>query len=106
MASMLFTAPTNWGVLAGSTLAGCVMNGFNSTSPASTVPADQTSWYIGGTVNTPVTGLKVGVAYDYAGVSGQPLTADQSGYANAIGLYFSYQLRWRELGRFLVALTR
>jgi hypothetical protein len=92
MASVLFTAPTNWGVLAGSTLAGCVMNGFNSTSPSSTMPADQTSWYIGGTVNTPVTGLKVGVAYDYAGVSGQPLTADQSGYANAVGLYVSYQL--------------
>ena len=91
MASVVFTAPTNWGALAGSTLTGCVLNGFNSTSPSSTVPADQTSWYIGATVNTPVKGLKAGVAYDYAGVSAQPLTSE-SGYANAIGLYASYQL--------------
>ena len=41
---------------------------------------------------TPVTGLKVGACYDYAGVSGQTITGDTSGYANAVGLYTSYQL--------------
>ncbi len=93
MVSMTFTAPTNWGVLSGSTLSGSVMNGFNATSPArGYTPADQTSWYIGGTINTPLTGLKLGVAYDYAGVSEQPLTGHKSGYANAIGLYGLYQL--------------
>ena len=51
-----------------------------------------TSYYLGATVNTPVTGLKLGACYDYAGVSGQPITAGASGYANAVGLYASYQL--------------
>ncbi len=92
MVSATFTAPTNWGILGGSTLSGCVINGFNSFSPSTGGAADQTSFYAAGTLNTPVTGLKVGVAYDYAGVSKQPLTANTSGYANAVGLYASYQL--------------
>jgi hypothetical protein len=96
MAAVTFTAPTNCGVLAGSTLTASVMNGFNSASPgAGFSAADQTSWYVGGTFNTPVTGLKVGASYDYAGVSAQPLTEGldrRSGYANAVGLYVSYQL--------------
>jgi hypothetical protein len=92
MGSMTFTAPTNWGVLGGSTLSGCVINGFNSASPAIGGPAAQTSLYAAATLNTPVTGLKVGVAYDYAGVSKQPITANSSGYADVIGLYASYQL--------------
>jgi hypothetical protein len=95
MASVTFTAPTNWGVLGGSTLTGCIINGFNSGSVLNNgTVADQTSFYVGGTINTPVSGLKVGVAYDYAGVSGQPLTSTvspHSGYANATGLYVSYQ---------------
>jgi hypothetical protein len=92
MASMTFTAPTNWGFLGGSTLSGGVINGFNSASPSVGAPADQTSWYVGASLMTPVTGLKVGACYDYAGVSGQPVTADVSGYANAVGIYGSYQL--------------
>ena len=92
MGSVTFTAPTNWGVLGGSTITGCIINGFNSGSPDTGAAADQTSFYIGGTFNTPVTGLKAGISYDYAGVSKQPLTGDTSAYANVIGLYASYQL--------------
>jgi hypothetical protein len=93
MGAVTFTAPTNWGVLAGSTITGCIMNGFNSASPAApTGAADQTSYYIGATVNTPVKGLKVGACYDYAGVSAQPTTGGQAGYANVVGLYATYQL--------------
>ena len=95
MASATFTAPTNWGVLGGSTLSGCIINGFNAGSAgvgATPAPADQTSFYAGATVNTPVTGLKAGIAYDYAGVSKQPITAQNHGYADVIGLYVSYQL--------------
>ena len=66
------------------------MNGYNSG--VSTNGADQTSFYVGATLNTPVTGLKVGLCYDYAGVSKQPLTAQTSSYANAAGLYATYQL--------------
>jgi hypothetical protein len=92
MASITLTAPEEWGALAGSSLSGGVINGFNSASPSFGGPADQTSWYVGATFMTPITGFKVGACYDYAGVSGQTLTGGTSGYANAVGLYASYQL--------------
>ena len=88
MGSIVLTAPGDMGFLAGSTLSGCVINGFNSGANGG-AGADQTSWYVGGTLNTPVEGLKVGAAYDYAGVSSQPLSG--SSYANAVALYASYR---------------
>jgi Putative beta-barrel porin-2, OmpL-like. bbp2 len=87
MVSATYTAPTNWGFLAGSTLSGCVMNGFNSTVSGG---VDETSYYVGATLNTPLAGLKVGASYDYLGVSHQPLSAS-SEYANAVALYASFQ---------------
>jgi hypothetical protein len=90
LGSLIFTAPKGWGWLAGSTLSGCVINGFNSGAPGG--PADQTSWYVGATVNTPVKWLKAGAAYDYAGVSAQPTTAGRSAYANATAVYATCQL--------------
>ena len=88
MGLITLTAPESWGFLAGSTLAGSVMNGFNSGANAGG-GADQTSWYVGATVNTPVKGLKLGAAYDYAGISDQSLSP--ASYANATALYVSYQ---------------
>ncbi|HYG35533.1 MAG TPA: outer membrane beta-barrel protein, partial [Clostridia bacterium] len=85
MAAATLTAPEDWGFLAGSTLTGGAINGFNAG-----VAGDETSWYVGTTLNTPVTGLKVGASYDYLGISDQPLRS--SGYANATALYISYQL--------------
>jgi hypothetical protein len=91
------TAPSNWGWLSGSTLYGAVVNGFDPTSqavgsatPGTVKAADQTSIYVGGTLNTPIKALKVGAAYDYAGASSQALTP--SGYANSTALYATYQL--------------
>lgn len=91
MGMLAFTAPKDWGWVAGSTLTACVLNGFNIGANGGA--ADQTSYYIGGTLNTPVTGLKVGAAYDYAGVSRQPSAAGPVGpaYANAAAIYASYQ---------------
>jgi len=91
------TAPTtaSWGWFGGSTLFAAVVNGYNPGSPAIAslttggAPADQTSIYVGATVTTPLKALKVGLAYDYAGVSKQALSS--SGYANAAGLYLLYQ---------------
>src|ERR1019366_6198681 len=84
MGSFTLTAPKSLGFLSGATLTGVVMNGFNALASAG-AGSDQTSWYIGGTLNTPLKGLKVGASYDYAGVCTQPLS--QANYANATALY-------------------
>lgn len=88
MGSLSLTAPESFGFLAGSVLSAGVVNGFNSGAGAV-----QTSWYVGTTLNTPVSGLKFGAAYDYAGVSDQDLNGPiESSYANAVALYASYTL--------------
>ncbi|HZR19217.1 MAG TPA: YfaZ family outer membrane protein [Verrucomicrobiae bacterium] len=99
MASMTFTAPTNWGALSGSTLTACIINGFDTaiggSGGANANGFDQTSFYVGASLATPVTGLKLGACYDYAALTSQaagPGTSETSGYANAVGAYISYQL--------------
>ena len=42
-------------------------------------------------MNTPLKELKVGAAYDYAGVESHGTLTTQSGYANATALYATYQ---------------
>ena len=104
MAALAFRAPESFGFLEGSTLYAGVINGFNgqaatgdtvllpSGSAAPVRGADQTSWYVGATVTTPVTGLKVGASYDYVNLSNQPLLANgSSGYRSAAALYASFQ---------------
>ncbi len=59
MASIAVTAPENLGFLSGSTLYAGVVNGFTSS-----YGENQTSWYVGGTVATPVEGLRLGAAFD------------------------------------------
>ena len=108
LGSATYTAPTNWGVLGGSTVTACIINGFNQFAPGAPVtatgsPADETSFYIGATVNTPVTGLKAGASFDYVATESTPPpgVARSSGYANVIGLYASYQIseKWSVYGR-------
>jgi hypothetical protein len=86
MGSVALKAPAELGFLEGSTLYGGVINGFNGSAGA-----DQTSWYAGATIATPLTGLKLGASYDYAGISEQALTGETSAYANAVALYISFQ---------------
>jgi len=57
MGSFTFTAPTNAGVLAGSTLTGGIISGYNSAL------GDETSYYAGVALATPITGVKVGAAF-------------------------------------------
>jgi hypothetical protein len=80
MGSFTFTAPTNCGFLAGSTLSGCIINGFNSATGG-----NETSYYGGATVATPVTGLKAGVAFDYMDVH------NTSGETWCAGAYLAFQ---------------
>jgi hypothetical protein len=86
MGSLTFTCPTNCGFLAGSTLTLCAINGFNSGVASSTgVGNNETSYYAGATVNTPLKGLKFGAAFDYLDAH------DLSGETWAVGGYALYQ---------------
>jgi hypothetical protein len=80
MASIALTAPQDWGALSGSTLYGGVVNGYAEQAEENT-----TSWYVGATVATPVTGLKLGAAFDYLDIH----HSDSSVWA--VGGYASYQ---------------
>ena len=107
--SVALTAPSNMGWLAGSTLYAGFIAGF---SPYSTPNAGvagsqnggiQNNYYIGSTLATPVAGLKVGAAIDYAHIRGNsgsipgavagPVGAGNQNVNNAYAydLYVSYQ---------------
>lgn len=95
MASLAVTAPDSMGFLAGSTLYGGVVNGFNNSVLGSPFLAMPTlNAYVGGTVATPVTGLRAGVAWDLLNVDttyavpGGKVEADIWSIAG----YVSYQL--------------
>jgi len=82
MASAAITVPESAGFLAGSTIYAGVVEGFNGD------PTDnQSNWYLGATLNTPVTGVKIGAAFDYAD--------DLAGFGGAIArtyaAYASFQ---------------
>ena len=88
------TAPDSLGFLAGSTLAGGVINGFDAGASQAT----KTSFYVGGTMKTPLKCLSVGIAYDYVALANAN-TLDEngdtvihnSGYQNASALYLLWQ---------------
>ena len=87
MASVALTAPDSWGFLSGSTLYAGAVNGFNDVSLGglSAKPATVTSYYVGATVATPVTGLRAGASFDYLDV--HALNNDTYSVAG----YLSYQ---------------
>jgi len=82
MGSFTVTAPTNTGFLAGSTLTGCIISGQNNGVPGG---GNETSYYVGSTLNTPLTGFKVGWAFDYMDVN------NLSGETWCLGGYASFQ---------------
>jgi hypothetical protein len=96
MGSVALTAPDSWGFLAGSTLYGGAVNGYNS-GPNSTqfLPtlvgkapypgANSSSYYAGATVATPLKELRLGVAWDWLELHDWP------GQTWAIGGYASLQ---------------
>ncbi len=89
MGSVALTAPESWGTFAGSTLYVGAVNGYSGAGGT----GNQTSWYAGATLATPITGLKVGAAYDlleiYGGNSDAAGTAWNDAWAAS--LYASYQ---------------
>jgi len=88
MGSVALTAPDSWGFLSGSTVYGGGVSGYNSnvgTSPITGYGKNLSSWYAGATLATPVTGLRLGVAWDCLDVY------NMSGETWAIGGYISWQ---------------
>jgi len=59
LGSLAFTVPEGGGFMAGSTVYGGFVEGFGGPTD------DQANFYAGITMNTPVTGVKVGAAFDY-----------------------------------------
>jgi hypothetical protein len=93
MGALTLTAPESMGFLKGSTLYGAVVNGFD-TGYAGGLGDTRTWWYAGMTLNTPVTGLRIGAAYDYISGNGSDQSAaeDMPGnWFNALSAYISYQ---------------
>ncbi len=95
MGSIALTAPDSMGFLAGSTLYAGVVNGFNNNVVGTGAAMPTLNAYVGGTVATPVTGLRAGVAWDllnvnttYAAVPGDKVEAD----IWSLALYASYQM--------------
>jgi hypothetical protein len=75
-------------------LTGGIVNGYNSSTPDGSsgtfIAGDQTSYYVGATLNTPIDVLKVGASYDYMAIDDQPLRG--ATYANATAVYASLKL--------------
>jgi hypothetical protein len=74
MGSIALTAPESMGFLSGSTLYAGIVNGFSGRQAGVDdngypIPTgDQINWYAGVTLATPVTGLRLGAAWDYLNV--------------------------------------
>lgn len=82
MGSVALTAPDDWGWVGGSTLYAGIINGFSS----STIDA-QTHYYLGATLATPVTGLKVGASLDYLEAHNYPSSGDNVWTVAGYGSY-------------------
>jgi hypothetical protein len=92
MGSVAITAPEEWGFIAGSTLYAGIVNGYNNTDSAgNAVDWDQTSYYLGVTLNTPVKNLKVGASLDYLQTTDFSNGDSEEVDATAVALYTSFQ---------------
>jgi hypothetical protein len=88
-ASTALTAPESWGWLKGSTLYGGFICGFDAAAGGNQT---RDNYYVGATINTPVTGLKAGVSFDYAHMWGTATTASVISPAYAAGVDNQYSI--------------
>jgi len=88
MGAIGLTAPARAGFLAGSTLLAGAINGYDAANAVG-----KTSWYVGGTLNTPLKCLKVGAGYDYVMLAPNTLAGprNQAGYQAAVAGYLLWQ---------------
>jgi hypothetical protein len=89
MGGVTLTAPESLGFLAGSTFMGGVLNGYDAVNAVT-----KTSWYLGGTLTTPIKGVKVGAGYDYVMLGENTIggTPNDTGYQHALGLYLLWSV--------------
>ena len=85
MGSVALTAPDSWGFLSGSTLYAGAVNGFGDVNIIANRATTMTSYYLGATVATPVTGLRMGASFDYLDIH----QANNDTYS--LAGYLSYQ---------------
>ena len=85
MGSFALTAPESMGWAKGSTLYVGAVVGFTDNENSSDDEANTQSYYVGGTLATPVAGLKLGAAFDAVKIN------KVSGYTWAVGGYASYK---------------
>lgn len=86
LASIVVTAPDDCSMFGGSTWYAGAVGGFAGG------PDDQQNFYTGVTLNTPVNGLRTGIAFDYVeNLGGTDGVSDYQDDAWVMGFYFSYQ---------------
>jgi hypothetical protein len=68
MGSLALTAPESWGFLSGSTLYAGVVSGLDDNEVGPDYDENSTSYYVGATIATPITGVRLGAAFDYLDV--------------------------------------
>lgn len=91
MGAITLTAPDSLGFLAGSALYLGIVDGYNGA-----VGNDVISYYVGGTLATPIKELKLGAAFDYAQSHDNSFKVpgaakSNNGYAETVALYASVQ---------------
>jgi hypothetical protein len=86
MGSIALTAPDSMGFLTGSTLYAGIVGGFldNSANKVNAEGSAQ-SYYVGATIATPVTGLRVGASLDWLAID------DLNNNDYSVAAYISYQ---------------
>jgi len=89
MGSVAVTAPESLGFLQGSTLYAGVVSGFNQNAGGTGFGLPTQSYYVGATIATPVTGLRLGAAWDlldanttYTGIKVNADVNTLAGYAS------------------------
>lgn len=95
LGGLTLTLPESFGFLEGSTIFGGVINGYDAVVSQGI----KTSFYVGGTLKTPIKCLSLGLAYDYVALgenttidsTGTPVLHD-SGHQSAVAGYLLWQI--------------
>jgi len=91
MGSVAITAPESLGFASGSTLYGGVVNGFNNSVLGSGLGMPTLNAYIGGTLATPITGLRLGAAWDLLNIDTRVAGTKQEADIWTLAGYASFQ---------------